>query len=96
MCVCMYVCESIDLEEPIPRHEIFLSYLDPASIKHNLCTASNTGQRSQQMQNYIFNSSGGFPGANLGVERASCNTARMAMFEDLAGDRWLQWCASSS
>lgn len=95
----MYVCEPIGLEEPIPRHEIFLSYLDPASTKHSLCTASSTRQRSQQMQNNIFNSSGGFPGVNLGMERASCSTARMVMFvfeEDLAGDRWLQWFASSS
>lgn len=92
VCVCVRVCEPISLEEPIPKHEIFLRHLDPASTKHSLCTASSTGQRSQQIQNSIFNASGGFPGANLGMERARCSTARTAMFavgEDLACYRWL-------
>lgn len=67
----MCVCEPTGLEAPIPSHEIFLSCLDPASTKHSLYIASSTGQRSQQMQNNIFNSSGGFPEENLGMERAN-------------------------
>lgn len=103
VCVCMCACVCARaflwvawpdklLEESIPRHEIFLRYLDPTSTKRSLCTASNPGQRSQQKQNNIFNSSGGFPEANLGIKRANCSTAKMAMFvfeEDLAGDRLL-------
>lgn len=68
-----------------------LSYLDPTSTKHSLCTACRTWQISKQMTS-IFNLLGGFPEANFGMERASCRTAIMAMFifeEDLSSDRWL-------